>query len=314
MPVSRLIPVSKVVVPDNVVDLPNDGMKQFGERRDRINDVTQSQHDLQQQELKKMEANIEANSEDDADQAEMKDEERAQKKDKATKPKHNKRKKRKHAEDVHDMEIDSEVKEEERVAQMEEEADPPDVQEMKMYAKKPKTKPKQVVNQTYEKGELRPAYTTNKDARSARLQKKHEAARLAEESTRTKLTKARAKLAGDAPKEVQSAVLWLKLAPLRKTLLSNNLERVWKEDHERQRHVARPRQVAREEVVYDRVAPDTRRETQVRLGTHTMTAADVHEDEDWMVYGNEEEVYDDEQDQQKNLIISLACTMKQIQE
>ena len=103
MPVSRLIPVSKVVVPDNVVDLPNDGMKQFGERRDRINDVTQSQHDLQQQELKKKEANIEANSEDDADQAEMKDEERAQKKDKATKPKHNKRKKRKHAEDVHDM-------------------------------------------------------------------------------------------------------------------------------------------------------------------------------------------------------------------
>ena len=98
-------------------------MKQFGERRDRINDVTQSQHDRQQQELKKMEANIEANSEDDADQAEMKDEERAQKKDKATKPKHNKRKKRKHAEDVHDMEIDSEVKEEERVAQMEEEAD-----------------------------------------------------------------------------------------------------------------------------------------------------------------------------------------------
>ena len=89
---------------------------------------------------------IEANSEDDADQAEMKDEERTQKKDKATKPKHNKRKKRKHAEDVHDMEIDSEVKEEERVAQMEEEADPPDVQEMKMYAKKPKTKPKQVVN------------------------------------------------------------------------------------------------------------------------------------------------------------------------
>ena len=145
VPVSRLMPVSKVVVPDNVVDLPNDGMKQFGERRDRINDVTQSQHDLQQQELKKMEANIEANSEDDADQAEMKDEERAQKKDKATKPKHNKRKKRKHAEDVHDMEIDSEVKEEERVAQMEEEADPPDVQEMKMYAKKPKTKPKQVV-------------------------------------------------------------------------------------------------------------------------------------------------------------------------
>ena len=80
----------------------------------------------------------------------------------------------------------------------------------------------------------------------------------------------------------------------RKTLLSNNLERVWKEDHERQRHVARPRQVAREEVVYDRVAPDTRRETQVRLGTHTMTA-DVHED--WMVYGNEEEVYDDDAEQ-----------------
>ena len=28
-----------------------------------------------------------------------------------------------------------------------------------------------------------------------------------------------------------------------------------------------------------------------------MTAADVHEDEDWMVYGNEEEVYDDDAEQ-----------------
>ena len=35
----------------------------------------------------------------------------------------------------------------------------------------------------------------------------------------------------------------------------------------------------------------------MRLGTHTMTAADVHEEEDWMVYGNEEEVYDDDAEQ-----------------
>ena len=186
---------------------------------------------------------------------------------------------------------------------------------MKMYAKKPKTKPKQVVNQTYEKGELRPAYTTNKDARSARLQKKHEAARLAEESTRTKLTKARAKLAGDAPKEVQSAVLWLKLAPLRKTLLSNNLERVWKEDHERQRHVARPRQVAREEVVYDRVAPDTRRETQVRLGTHRLQRMCTKTKTGWYTATKKKStMMMQNKTQQKNSIISLDCTMKQIQE
>jgi hypothetical protein len=292
-----------VVVPDNVVDIPTDGMKQFGERRDRINDVTQSQHNLQQQELQRMEANIEASSEDEANQAEMKDEERVQKK--LEKRKADKTKKRKQAEKTHDVDVDAELREEERLAQMEEEIDPPDIQEMKMFAKKPKTRAKQIANQTYEKGELRPARITNSDARAARMQKRQEAARLADESTRTKLTKARAKLAGDPPEEMRTTLLWMNLAPRRKAMLSNELERVWKEDHERARHRRLVEQAERMNVgvMYNHVTPERRRETQVRLSASAMSTSDTFENEDWMTYGSDQvETPDDDVKENESLL------------
>jgi hypothetical protein len=203
---------------------------------------------------------------------------------KLEKRKADKTKKRKQAEKTHDVDIDAELKEEERLAQMEEEIDPPDIQEMKMFAKKPKTRAKQIANQTYEKGELRPARITNSDARAARMQKRQEAARLADESMRTKLTKARARLAGDPPEEMRTTLLWMNLAPRRKTMLSNELERVWKEDHERARHLRHGEQTEQVNVG----VPERSRETQVRLGSFSMSASDTFENEDWMTYGSDQ--------------------------
>ena len=59
-----MIPVEEMVLPDQVTDLPVQGLKQFdGERTDRLNDLTQQQAKEKQQEVHEAEANNEAKDE-----------------------------------------------------------------------------------------------------------------------------------------------------------------------------------------------------------------------------------------------------------
>ena len=63
--VGRMIPVEEMVLPDQVTDLPVQGLKQFdGERTDRLNDLTQQQAKEKQQELRELEANNEVKDEE----------------------------------------------------------------------------------------------------------------------------------------------------------------------------------------------------------------------------------------------------------
>src|SRR3954465_7255345 len=58
--VQRMIPVTKVLLPDDVVDLPIDPLRRFdGQRSNRPNDITKKQMLSKQQELQ-AEANSEA--------------------------------------------------------------------------------------------------------------------------------------------------------------------------------------------------------------------------------------------------------------
>ena len=60
-----MIPVEEMVLPDQVTDLPVQGLEQFdGERTDRLNDLTQRQAKEKQQELREAEANNEVKDEE----------------------------------------------------------------------------------------------------------------------------------------------------------------------------------------------------------------------------------------------------------
>ena len=57
-------------------------------------------------------------------------------------------------------------------------------------------------------------------------------------STRTRLTKARAKLAGAPPEDLREVCAWLHMAPRRKTMLSASLRRVWRTQREKDEGIA----------------------------------------------------------------------------
>ena len=187
--VQRMIPVKEVILPDEVVDLPVDALKQFdGQRTDRANDFTKQQMQSMQQELQK-----EANSEAHAAQAEAKQEGRAADATRsaqvgevkeavtdadkataaktATKPKEKKR--RYYELDEENEEFREEVE-----------------QESKFFARKPtEERPKQIANQKYAEDELRPAYARKATDRDARMQRREAMIKQAANSEKSKQRK-----------------------------------------------------------------------------------------------------------------------------
>ena len=59
-------------------------------------------------------------------------------------------------------------------------------------------------------------------------------AKAGEETAKTRLVKARAAIAGEAPAGINA--IWLKTAPRRRTMLSSSLSRVWKTPKEKEDH------------------------------------------------------------------------------
>lgn len=268
--VTRMIPVPQVILPDNVTDLPNDNLKQFGPREDRINDVTRQEHEQRQQELG-VEANIEAKA---ADNAEVKEgeiktksvrfEDEEKEKTQASKHKPGSGKK-KQPSTVPDQQGNPDLKGEEREMefQMEAETDSPEVKEIKLKAKEKKVRAAQIAQQTYSPSDLRKKHITKADQRGQRAQRREDA-KQEQESMRTKLTKARAQIAGEPPEELRTLFMWMSIAPRRRTMLSNSLERVWGVNQHEQN-------------MGNRVTPTVGGETEVRLGAHE------DEDEDEMI-------------------------------
>ena len=118
---------------------------------------------------------------------------------------------------------------------MEVEQDNPEVRQRRLWAPKPKAKAKQVVQQSYDASELRAQHVTNKKDRAERAKEREErkAQMQLQPSTRTKLTKARAQLAGAPPEDLREVCAWLHVAPRRKTMLSASLRRVWRTQREK---------------------------------------------------------------------------------
>ena len=88
------------------------------------------------------------------------------------------------------------------------------------FTPKPKAKAKQVVQQSYDASELRPQHVTHKKDRAERAKEREErkAQMQLQPSTRTRLTKARAQLAGAPPEDLREMCAWLHVAPRRKTI------------------------------------------------------------------------------------------------
>ena len=117
---------------------------------------------------------------------------------------------------------------------MEVEQDNPEVRQRRLWAPKPKAKATQVGQQSYDASELRPQHVTNKKDRAERAKEREErkAQMQLQPSTRTRLTKTRAQLAGAPPEDLREVCAWLHMAPRRKSMLSASLRRV----RERRRH------------------------------------------------------------------------------
>ena len=139
---------------------------------------------------------------------------------------------------------------------MEVEQDNPEVRQRRLWAPKPKAKAKQVVQQSYDASELRPQHVTNKKDRAERTKEREErkAQMQPQPSTRTRLTKARAQLAGAPPEDLREVCAWLHMAPRRKTMLSASLRRVWRaqreKDEDRRRKQTCPRRGERISTTY----------------------------------------------------------------
>jgi len=92
---------------------------------------------------------------------------------------------------------------------------------------------------------------------------KREADKEAQASSRTKLTKMRAKAAGKFPEDQPIAVMWTKYSPWRKTMLTSNLKRPTKT----------------KKALHDQVTPGAAREAEVRLGMQQELECDASEDD-----------------------------------
>jgi hypothetical protein len=230
-PVGRMISVEENIIPDKVVDLPVEGLKQFeGVREDRLNDLTQEQMVTKQRNLRQMEANSEAKEESKSAEAQSDDNRHTKEADSAQQTKKTKAgKKRKQAQDAQAEVIgnpDLLPEQGEEEFPLEVEQDNMEVQEgRRMFARRPK--PKQVVQQSYDADDLRRQHVTKRTDRAVRA-KEREERKAALESTRSQITKQRAKRAGQPPDEHEHMCAWLHVAPRRKTMLSANLRRVWK--------------------------------------------------------------------------------------
>ena len=77
---------------------------------------------------------------------------------------------------------------------------------------------------------------TRKIERKERKNEKN--ARRKSNRTRTRLTKARAQLAGAPPEDLREVCAWLHMAPRRKNMLSASLRRVWRTQREKDEHMA----------------------------------------------------------------------------
>ena len=175
--VGRMIPVEEMVLPDQVTDLPVQGLKQFdGERTDRLNDLTQQQAKEKQQELRELEANNEVKDEEKHADVRIAEDIQNMQKTEADK-------KRKQAQDQAQAIGNPNLLEDEAEGEfrMEVEQDNPEVRQRRLWAPKPKAKAKQVVQQSYDASELRPQHVTNKKDRAERAKEREE--RKAYEST-----------------------------------------------------------------------------------------------------------------------------------
>ena len=147
-----MITVEEMVLPDQVTDLPVQGLKQFdGERTDRLNDLTQQQAREKQQELREVEANNEVKDEEKHDDVRIAQDIQNMQKTKADE-------KRKQAQDQAQAIGNPNLLEDEAEGEfrMEVEQDNPEVRQRRLWAPKPKAKAKQVVQQSYDASELRP--------------------------------------------------------------------------------------------------------------------------------------------------------------
>jgi hypothetical protein len=215
--VGRMVHMPVMVLPEKVVDLPLPAFKQFDTtRRDRLNDLTQQQVKERQQELQQTEANNEAEDE----------EKKAGEKQHKEQPKASKKRKQDEVQDKAVGNPDLAPGKGEDEFQMEVEQDDVEVRETRMWARKPRVK--QVVQQSYDLEDLRPKHVTKSTDRADRAREREERKALTQASSRTLLTKERAKLAGQPPEELREVCAWLHLAPRRRTMLSADLQRVWK--------------------------------------------------------------------------------------